>query len=356
MRAFLPVRFLSVALLQSTLALPALALSFQQQLALTLLPQEQTTVSDTSPDNAAPVVSDVVPLALQAFDADLGVLLSVSAQLRIDPNQGLMAYRNESGGSWDSIATLRAQLRMDSTVLAASGPSGLQRVVANRDTPVVVGTDWQSLDLLVTGGSALEAFAGNSLPALSVQTSLSALISGGGGGSTAIASVLSVEGNNPPGPDSDGLGATLSWRYDWLGHARVSFASDQWQASQRLQLTAGSDRTLTLHALDAGLRTAADLVRVDCSGDCASFSLELASFTALAAGQQLDAQLRALGGAGASATYTLWVRDNAGIGASSSQRSQALTLSVAISAVSEPSPWLLMLLALPTLMRRRRSA
>lgn len=344
------------------LALGALALGASpapaETLPLTLMPVEKVSVSDTSPDAAAPVLSHAVLAPVARFDASGGVLLGVAAQLAIEPGQGLMAYRNESGGSWDSVATLRTQLWLGPGLLAQSGASGLLRVTANRDAPVVIDTRFATLDYGTQAAAALDAFVGSGVLNLSLNTSLSALISGGGGGSTAIASLLAVDAQGQGSPDVDGFTGQLQWQYQSLGHAQLSFAAGMAQPTTRLTLAGGDRLAVPLFALADTARTGADLLRVDCSGDCGAFSLDLAGFQALAAGQSVGAALQSLGSAPASATYTLWVADTAGIGAAASHRQHSLVLQAQVSAVPEPAAPLLMALGLSALAlaRRRRKA
>ncbi|WP_374661666.1 hypothetical protein [Inhella sp.] len=320
---------------------------------VTLLPVNQTSISDTSPDGAAPVLrvdsSPVVP----AFNADSGVLLGVRSLLRIDPDQALMAYRNESGGDWDSVATLRVQLLLGNAQLANSGASGLQQVVANRDAPVQIGTEWATMAFERDTAAALNAFVGNGALPLTLRTDLSARIAEGGGGSVAIASTLQALPEGGWGPDIDGLTAQFDWTYLSTGHARMSFAAAVLQDTYQLRFEGAGSQSVTLHALAEQARTGADLLRVDCAGDCAAFELSLNAFTALVAGASTSATVQALDGAPASAQFTLWLGDTAGVGAQASH--QAHRLDLWVSTVPEPGPATLFALGLAALCMGRRA-
>jgi hypothetical protein len=302
-----------------------------------LLPVAKLSVSDTSPDNAAPLIGETVMLGLSAFDPAWGVLTGVRGQLSIDAGQGLMAYRNESGGDWDSVATLRTGWALGAQMLAPL--TVLQRVTSNRDTKVVLGTQWSTLAFSTTAG--LDAFVGTGSIAPALTTYVGAFINGGGGGATAIASVLNVDGG-VGSPDLDGLTGGIQWTYSWLRHAELSFAAGRTQAALSLDLSAGAG-SFTLTALGDASTSRADVLGWTCQGDCDAFALQLDAVPGLAAGAAVGGGVSFLGGTGARhATYLLQVADEAGVGAASSRGMQTLTLDVQVAApVPEPAPALL---------------
>ena len=315
-----------------------------------LLPVSKLSVSDTSPDNAAPLIGETVSLGLAAFDPAWGVLTGVRGQLSIDAGQGLMAYRNESGGNWDSVATLRTGWGLGAQTFTPL--TVLQRVTSNRDTMVVLGTQWSPLDFSTTAG--LDNFVGTGSIAPSLTTYVGAFISGGGGGSTAIASVLNVN-DGVGSPDLDGLTAGIQWTYTWLRHAQLSFAAGRAQDALSLDLSAGAG-SFTLNALGDASTSRADVLGWTCQGDCDAFALQFDAAQGVVAGSALGGGVSFLGGAGGrSATFLLQVADEAGVGAASSRGSQTLVLNVQVAApVPEPEPALLFWLGLAAMAWWRR--
>ena len=148
---------------------------------------------------------------------------------------------------------------------------------------------------------------------------------------------------------------TVSMAYDYLRHADASFAAGG--DSNVLDLSAGDG--FSVYALGS----AADTTRLDagsisCVGDCTAFTLSLASFQDLVAGQSVDGLTGLISGLAAGhydATYTLNFADDNALGVG--QRANALTLhlSGAVTAVPEPASGALMLggLAGLGLLRRR---
>ncbi len=337
-----------LALAAATLAAHAAPLTQTQTLASqVLLPVNLLSVSDTSADGAAPVLSQNTAPGFSGFDASLGVLTGARGTLQVDPGHGLMAYRTESGGQWTSEAKLRATWSLAGQVLSTGL---LAQAVSDRDTLVVTSTQFNTLSF--NASSNLDRFVGNGPLAMNINTAISAFINDGGGGSVAIASVLDTTGPSP-GPDLDGLTAGLQWGYDHLRHAQMSFSAAGRQDGALLDLASGS-ASFSLHALGDAATTGADLVGWSCSGDCSSFSLGLAGFDGLAAGASVSGQVLALNGsAPAAARYTFLLRDDDAIGAAASQAGHQLTLDVAVNAVPEPQSWALMLAGLLWLGRRR---
>lgn len=334
------MKALLASLLLTTQALAAPLDAVQTLSGQVLLPADKISISDTSPDNASPLLVHDLALAVAGFDASQGVLTGVSGRLTIDPGHGLMAYRNESGGNWESISTLRAGWMLGGQALGAYMPT-LQRVVSDRDVKVVIGTDWAELSFSTSAG--LDRFVSNGALPITVSTSLGAFISGGGGGSTASAAVLAMN-NGVGGPDGDGLTAGGSWTYQWLRHAQLSFSAGVGQSSLGLDLGAGAS-AFSLHALGDAATTGADLLGWSCTGDCGAFSLQLGAAQGLAAGGSLVGSASFLGGAGAhAATYLLQVADDATVGAAASRGAQTLELRLSVAApVPEPqSAWLLL--------------
>ena len=78
---------------------------------------------------------------MYGFDAATGVLVGASGAMTIDAGHGLQAYRTESGGNWDSVATVRAIWRLNGSLLTGTGSGWLARTVSNRDTLVVTVTN-----------------------------------------------------------------------------------------------------------------------------------------------------------------------------------------------------------------------
>lgn len=337
-----------LALAATTVAAHAAPLTQTQTLARqVLLPVGLLSVSDTSADNAAPVLSQNTTPGFSGFDTRLGVLTGVHGTLQVDTGHGLMAYRTESGGQWTSEAKLRATWSLAGQVLSTGL---LAQAVSDRDTLVVTSTQFNTLSF--NASSNLDRFVGNGPLAMNLNTAISAFINDGGGGSVAIASVLDTTGPSP-GPDLDGLSAGLQWGYDHLRHAQMSFSAAGRQDGALLDLASGS-ASFSLHALGDAATTGADLVGWSCSGDCSSFSLGLAGFDGLAAGASVSGLVQALNGSTpAAARYTFLLRDDDAIGAAASRAGHQLTLDVAVNAVPEPQSWALMLAGLLWLGRRR---
>jgi hypothetical protein len=345
----LHVATLPLALLAGcALAMPAQAGALSQTQSIVpqlLLPPGSLTVSDTSPDGAAPVLVSLQTPLLTAFDAGLGVLVGVDGRLAVEPGHQLMAYRNESGGDWDSIARVRSTWLLGATVLSTGV---LAQSTANRDTPVVYSDVWSPLSFTAGAPLLLDRFVGTGTLGMTLNTGLSAFISNGGGGSTAIASVMTAQGT----PDPDGLTAGLTLGYSYLQHAQMSFAAGSLATTQALAVGDAATGFL-LHALGGASTTAADFGSVACSGDCAAFGLELGALANLQPGAQAAASVRWLGGAaGTSARYTFTFADDDAVGAVASQRSHTLVLDVTSPAVPEPASAALWLAGLGLLATR----
>jgi hypothetical protein len=338
--------------LAGSLAIAAPLVQTQSLAGQVLLQAGSMSVVDTSADNAAPVLSRSLQTAFTGFDAATGVLVGASGAMSIDAGHGLQAYRTESGGNWDSVATVRAIWRLNGSLLAGTGTGWLARTVSNRDTLVVTGTDWNGLSF-GSSGSALDAFVGAGALNATFETSLSAFIDDGGGGSVAIASVLSTAGGTPTA-DPDGLTAGIDWSYSYLRHSQVSFDSGADISALSLDL-GGSAQSFTLHALGDAATTGADIGVWSCSGDCAAFSLSLAAADGLQAGASTGGQVSFLGGSGpVSARYFFTAADDDAVGAASTRLARTLTLDVSVSAVPEPGSWALMLAGLGCVGLKRR--
>lgn len=344
MKAILPLALLAAQAVAAPLE------STQRLDNVIILPVEKLSVSDTSPDGAAPLLVEARTLPLGAFDPINGVLVGARGRLVIDPNHGLMAYRNESGGDWDSVATLRSGWTLGGQVLG-TGTVILQRVTSNRDTPVVIGTNWGALAFDTS--TALDRFVGTGTLSPTLTTAIGAFISDGGGGSTAIASVLAMNAGSG-GADPDGLTAGISWTYSYLRHAQLSFDAVLENDVLALDLAAGPG-TFSLHALGDAATTGADVLGWTCTGDCAAFSLQLDTISGLSAGGVVSGAAHFVGAPGThAATFLLEVADDATIGSIASRGSHTLSLKVEVSAVPEPTSALLMATGLAWLGLRRR--
>ncbi|MEW5788208.1 MAG: PEP-CTERM sorting domain-containing protein [Pseudomonadota bacterium] len=350
----MPPRALPLALLALPLSAPAASLSTSQTLSdLVLLSPSHVSVSDTSPDGAAPLLTDTLTLGFAAFDPNQGVLTGVSGQVAVDPGHALMAYRNESGGDWDSVAYVRSTWTLGSTALA-SGSTTMQTVTANRDTPVVIGTAWTPTAF---SAANLDGFVGTGTLNSSFTSYLGAFIDDGGGGSVAIASVLETTGAGTV-PDTDGLTGSATWEYQWLRHADLSFAGAANLDGLALDLANGPADFL-VHALGDEFSTGADLLGWTCSGDCASFALLMDDVNGLAVGATAAGSVNFLGGGGShAARFTLHFADDDAIGAAATRLGHDLVLDVAVTPVPEPGTYALFLaglglLALATGQRRR---
>lgn len=334
----------------ATLAQAAPLVQTQSQTSQVLLPVSLLSVSDTSADGAAPVLSNNLNVSFGAFDASLGVLTGVQGSLTVDPGHGLMAYRTESGGQWESVARVRATWSLGSSVLSFNT---LATSTSNKDTLVVTSTDWAGLGY-TAGASALNGFVGTGTVDTVLNTAISAYINDGGGGSVAIAAVLDMNVNGG-GPDADGLTGALSWQYQYLDHAQMSFGTDAPRSAAHLDLSSGS-AAFSLHALGDASTTGADLVGWSCTGDCAAFQLDLAGFDGLQAGGSASGLVTLLGtGGNHAAQFVLNLRDDDAVGALASQAGQQMTLDVSVTAVPEPETWALMLAGLGFVGLRRRT-
>lgn len=309
-----------------------------------LLPVDKISVSDTSADGAAPVLSQNLAPGFAAFDPTLGVLTGAQGRLVVDAGHGLMAYRTESGGSWDSVARVRATWSLGSQVL---GTGVLNQATSNRDTLVVTSTAWNELGATA---SSLGAFVGTGPLAMTLNTAISAYINDGGGGSVAIAAVLDTR-SGTGGPDLDGLTGALQWQYSYLRHAQVSFDAGSAVDALALDLSGGG-AGFRLQALGDATHTGADLAGWTCSGDCGAFTLGLSGIDGLQAGSGVDGSVAWLGGAPATAQYLLTLRDDDAVGAAASRATQTLVLQV--SAVPEPETWAMLLAGLGWVGTRRK--
>lgn len=346
----------SPLLLALTLAIPAAqasTLTSSQTLTdLVLLSPSHISVSDTSPDSAAPLLTDTLSLGFSAFDASQGVLTGVSGQVTVDPGHALMAYRNESGGDWDSVAYVRTTWTLGSTPLV-TGSTTIQSVTANRDALVVIGTDWQPTGFTAT---QLDSFVGTGTLTTTFTSYIGAFIDDGGGGSVAIASVLETAGAGTT-PDLDGLTGSANWQYEWLNHADLSFTAATDMDALALDLSSGS-ASFDMHALGDAATTNADLLGWSCTGACDVFSLQIDPVNGLAVGGSTSGMVGFLGGEGSySAQFTLHFADDDAIGAASSRLGQDLVLDVSVSAVPEPGSVAMMFAGLATLVgwRHRQS-
>jgi hypothetical protein len=296
-------------------------------------------VTDSSlGSNTATTIQQVEQAALDRFDPGTGVLVGVRGDLQVDSVTTLFLSGPPNGnyvGTGRTSATWTFQPGLTASAVLAT-------LQIDDDNTFAQTSTWASL-VYNSPAAAWGSFVGTGALQTSVNTTLLAAKS---------ANSNSAE-HRIATSTSDTLTAAISLRYSYLQHASAGFDPDGATSLSLAMSPEGAD--FSLYALGDPLHTThLDLLGVSCvEGACDQALLNL-SLQDLQAGQ---AAAFHLAGATSSATYALLLGDNRQVGASNSQLSQTLNLTV--TAVPEPTQLALLLAGLGSvglLVRRRLAA
>lgn len=295
-------------------------------------------VTDSSlGSNTATTIQQVEQAVLDRFDPRTGVLVGVRGDLRVDSATTLFVSGPPNGnylGTGRTSATWTFQP-------GVSASAELATLQIDDDNTFAQTSTWASL-AYNSPSAALGSFVGAGALQTSVTTTLLAAKSANSNSAEHRISTST----------SDTLTAAISLRYSYLQHASAGFDSGGATSLSLAVSPEGAD--FSLYALGDPLHTThLDLLGVSCvQGPCEQAVLDL-SLQDLQAGQATAFHLT---GATRSASYALLLGDDRQVGASNSQWSQTLNLTV--TAVPEPTPLALLLAGLGCvgLVVRRRLA
>jgi hypothetical protein len=314
-------------------------------------------------------------VSVQMFNSANGVLTGASVALTVDPGSNLNVLNSDAGGK-DSSAQLNlfgslTQAWSTSNCNVQSGCLSFSQIASTLNTQSN-GTASSPVQLLApllissTQASTIGAYVANTSGAVqTIRIDTVLLGSIAGQQKSIVASVNPGTSYSPTPPD---LRGSLTMTYSYLNHSNASFALGASGSADLNAMTlnlgpAGATADFTVVALGSSANTT-DLsfgkTPVTCTGACDQFSLSTASFATLLAGGSESGTVTYLGaglGKAGSATYTFTFDDVASKGATASQRSNSLTLTV--TAVPEPhnaAMFLAGLGAIGWMSRRRRSA
>lgn len=327
-------------------ALPAAAQAAQvgSTTSVTPLNALNATVIDAVADGVAATASRSVNQSLGQFDATQGVLIGASATLA--PRNALrqLAVTGSDGtASVNSVWTL-----------GGNSTSGLLNAATTATSP---DNSWNTLSMAAL--SNLDSFVGTGTINSQLVTTLSAQRNGTTGTGTTAAITNTTTGATNALNTYD---VTLT--YSYLQHANGSWNTDVDNDFLSFNNLGTSATAFSLYALSGSLSasetTAMDLLSIDCTGDCQSFTMNFATFQDLVAGSQQTGTIAAVQGLAAGtyrSTYTFSLADDSSVGVASSQSANTLTLNVrsVVSAVPDaPGLALLCAGALALVGRRRR--
>jgi len=330
------------ALAMAALPVVAQAAQLDASASALLLAAANRSVTDTTVDGAATMVSRTTSLSLAQFDPTVGVLVSAGASLMPSTAVRVLSVTGSDGtASVDSVLTLGSSSVSGNLNLTGSGVSQDQ--------------SWNSL--AISSLSTLADYVGTGTVVGQVVTTLSAQrTSAAGEGTTAT---ITTAGGT--------IGAlnnyTAAVSYNYLQHANGSWASDVDNEFQSLNNLTTSATAFSLFALPGTLgaaeTTTLDLLSIGCTGACQAFDLNFSTFQDLVAGGQQTGTIAAVQGLGVGSyrsTYTFSLADDSAVGVASSQAANTLTLSVrtVVSAVPDAPALALMCFGGLALLGRRR--
>lgn len=292
---------------------------------------------------------------ISQFDASQGVLVGVATTLTAGNNTTYL--RADGANAARGSASVSASWT-GSGGLNTSGNLNSASKTANPDSS---DNSWNPLSQTITNGANLNSWVGAGNLISTINTTITADRTSGGGSVSLVAGISSVSGNatttasNTVTPSQTNLTAAYSVVYNYLEHAVASFDSSSTLTSLDIDFgTIVLGNLVNSISFDifnlAGINgVALDLASISPSGDTAAFVTDLGFFSDLAHGanNSYNASFDPTTAGTFDATYLLTLSDDDATGASASRHTYSLELHLTGTAVNPtaiPEPSIIALL------------